>query len=102
MTVSRLNGIPGIGVDKMGNAADAVRNSEMLRLENLDTDILPPQAAIDATLAAVRRDEANSYLPFLGLKELRAAAAARVSATTGIEYDPEAQCIISAGGCRVS
>jgi len=98
MTVSRLANIPGIGVDKMGNAADALDSPEMLRLENLDTDIRPPQAAIEATLAAVQRDEANSYLPFLGLKDLRAAAAARVSTTTGINYDPEAQCIISAGG----
>ncbi len=98
MTVSRLAQIPGIGVDRMGNAADAAGSTEMLRLENLDTDIPPPRAAVEATLSAVSRDEANSYLPFLGSHALRRAAAARVSATVGFDYDPETQCIVSAGG----
>lgn len=98
MTVSRLAMIPGIGVDRMGNAADALGSADMLRLENLDTDIPPPQCAVDATIAAIRRDDANSYLPFLGIHSLREAAARRVSTTTGINYDPASQCIISAGG----
>lgn len=98
MTVSRLRDIPGIGVDRMGAAADAAGDDEMLRLENLDTDIPPPQAAIDATLAAVPRDEANSYLPFLGTEALRRAVAGRLLADTGIAYDWRAECVISAGG----
>lgn len=98
MVVSRIADIPGIGVDKIGNAADAIASKEMLRLENLDTDIAPPKAAVEATLAAIKRDAANSYLPFLGIHALRQAAASRVSATTGVEYDPVSQCIISAGG----
>lgn len=98
MSVSRLSAIPGIGVDKMGNAADADGRPEMLRLENLDTDIAPPPAAIEATLQAVKRDDANSYLPFFGIHALRNAAAERLSQTTGIDYDPETQCIVSAGG----
>ncbi len=98
MTVSRLREIPGIGVDKMGNAADAAGDREMLRLENLDTDIPPPAAAIEATLAAVTRDDANSYLPFLGIEALRRAAAARVGADSGVAYDWRSQCVISAGG----
>ena len=98
MTVSRLAHIPGIGVDRMGNAADAVGDDRMLRLENLDTDIPPPREAIEATVAAVTRDDANSYLPFLGIASLRQAAAARLSADTGVAYDWESQCVISAGG----
>ncbi|WP_217358707.1 aminotransferase class I/II-fold pyridoxal phosphate-dependent enzyme [Thalassococcus sp. S3] len=98
MTVTRLKDIPGIGVDKMGNVADAAASSDMLRLENLDTDIPPPRTAIEATLASIGRDDANSYLPFLGLGVLRQAAAARVSATAGHTYDPDTECIISAGG----
>lgn len=98
MTISRLADIPGIGVDRMGNAADATGDREMLRLENLDTDIPPPREAIEATIAAVTRDDANSYLPFLGLAQLRQVAAGRVSAATGIDYDWESQCVISAGG----
>ena len=98
MTVSRLRDIPGIGVDRMGDAADAARDPDMLRLENLDTDIPPPQAAIDATRAAASRDDANSYLPFLGTDALRQAVVARLEADTGITYDWRAQCVISAGG----
>jgi aspartate/methionine/tyrosine aminotransferase len=96
--VERLKDIPGIGVDKMGNAADAAGSDEMLRLENLDTDIPPPSEAIGATRAAIGRDDANSYLPFLGLDALREAAAARVTDTAGRTYDPVAECIVSAGG----
>ena len=98
MTVSRLRHIPGIGVDRMGDAADAARDPDMLRLENLDTDIPPPQAAIDATRAAASRDDANSYLPFLGTDALRQAVVARLEDDTGIAYDWRAQCMISAGG----
>ena len=98
MTVSRLTSIPGIGVDRMGEAADAAASGEMLRLENLDTEIPPPAEAIAATRAAVGADEANSYLPFLGIERLRRAAADRVSATTGVAYDWRSECIVSAGG----
>ena len=98
MTVSRLRDIPGIGVDRMGDAADAACDPDMLRLENLDTDIPPPRAAIEATRAAAERDDANSYLPFLGTDELRQAVVARLEADTDIAYDWRAQCVISAGG----
>ena len=98
MTVSRLRAIPGIGVDRMGDAADAAGDPEMLRLENLDTDIPPPRAAIDATRAAAARDAANSYLPFLGTEALRQAVVARLLADTGIAYDWRSECAIAAGG----
>ncbi len=98
MTVSRLKDIPGIGVDKMGQAADDAGNSDMLRLENLDTDLRPPEEALEATLAAIGRDDANSYLPFLGTNDIRRAATSRISATTGQPYDWNTQCVISAGG----
>ena len=38
MTVSRLRDIPGIGVDEVGDAADAAGDPAFLRLENLDTE----------------------------------------------------------------
>jgi aspartate/methionine/tyrosine aminotransferase len=96
--VSRLEKIPGIGVDRMGNAADAARDSSILRLENLDTDITPPAIAIETTKKAVELDENNSYLPFLGQNDLRKAAAQRVSKVSHVEYDWQSECIISAGG----
>jgi hypothetical protein len=71
MTVSRLRDIPGIGVDKVGDAADAAADPRFLRLENLDTDLRPPQVALEATHAAIDRDDANSYLPFQGHLALR-------------------------------
>ena len=54
--------------------------------------------AIEATRAAAERDDANSYLPFLGTDELRQAVVARLEADTGIAYDWRSQCVISAGG----
>jgi N-succinyldiaminopimelate aminotransferase len=95
---SRLKDISGIGVDRMGNAADAAADGTLLRLENLDTDLRPPREAIEATRAAIDRDDANSYLPFTGIDALRRAACARLSADTGIDYDWRTQCVISAGG----
>jgi N-succinyldiaminopimelate aminotransferase len=95
---SRLAHMKGIGVDRMGNAADAAAHPEMLRLENLDTDIPPPPIAIDVTRSGIDKDENNSYLPFFGLDELRQAAADRVSRVSTIEYDWRSECIITAGG----
>lgn len=96
--VSRLAQVPGIGVDRMGNAADAAHDPEILRLENLDTDIPPPAIAIEMTRRAIGVDENNSYLPFFGQDELRQAATRRVSKVSGVEYDWRTQCIITAGG----
>ena len=98
MPVSRLRHIPGIGVDEIGDAADAAGNPELLRLENLDTDVPPPAVAREVTHAAVEEDRANSYLPFQGHRALREAAAEHVSALAGHRYDPGTQCVSVAGG----
>ena len=96
--VSRLRGVPGIGVDRMGDQADVLADPAVLRLENLDTDLRPPAAALEATRRAVDEDGANSYLPFLGADALRRTAAAHVGALAGLEYDWRRSCLISAGG----
>lgn len=98
LKVSRLEKVSGIGVDRMGNAADAAHNPEILRLENLDTDIPPPAIAIEATRNSIGVDDNNSYLPFLGQDSLRKAATARVSKSCGVDYDWRSECIITAGG----
>jgi len=98
MTVSRLREIPGIGVDVIGDAADAAGDPDILRLENLDTDLRPPRVAVELTRAAVDDDAANSYLPFQGHRTLREAAAAHVGRLAGRRYDPGGQCVIVAGG----
>ncbi len=96
--VSRLQKVPGIGVDRMGNAADAAHDPEILRLENLDTDIPPPAIAIEATRNSIGLDDNNSYLPFLGQDSLRKAATMRVSKSCGLDYDWRSECVITAGG----
>ena len=98
MPVSRLAGMAGIGVDRMGNLADQSQDGAILRLENLDTDLRPPPGVEEATRQAVGEDDANSYLPFLGADPLRQAAAALVSRLSGVEYDWRNSTIVSAGG----
>jgi N-succinyldiaminopimelate aminotransferase len=90
-----------IGVERMGDAADALRDPKVLRLENLDTDLLPPQQALALTESEVRNDDANSYLPFFGHDRLRRAAVRVVERNGGLpadHYDWRRQCFISAGG----
>ncbi|MEV0402786.1 pyridoxal phosphate-dependent aminotransferase [Actinoallomurus sp. NPDC050550] len=98
MTVTRLRDIPGIGVDVVGDAADAVGDPGFLRLENLDTDLRPPAVALAATRSAVDDDAANSYLPFQGRRSLREAAAAHVGRIAGRSYDAGTECVSVAGG----
>jgi aspartate/methionine/tyrosine aminotransferase len=94
---ARLQHIAGIGVDRMGAIADGL-TTDFLRLENLDVDLAPDAAAIARTRQAVAQDDANSYLPFIGQKRLRQIAAEHVSATSGVSYSGERNCVISAGG----
>jgi aspartate/methionine/tyrosine aminotransferase len=98
MSVSRLAHITRIGVEQMGDLADSLRDPEVLRLENLDTDLRPPQSALEYTKRAVDDDDANSYLPFFGLDIMRQAAADLVGRQSGQQYDWKTECIISAGG----
>ncbi|MCZ6716515.1 MAG: pyridoxal phosphate-dependent aminotransferase [Gammaproteobacteria bacterium] len=99
MPVSRLKFISKIGVEQMGDLADSLDDPELLRLENLDTNLRPPQSALDFTKQAVDDDAANSYLPFFGLDSLRQAATELVEKTSGQRYDWKTECVISAGGC---
>lgn len=96
MTVSRLQGVPGIGVDRMGNAADSAADPELLRLENLDTDLRPLAAALAATRVAIDDDDANSYLPFPGHERLRRAVATHVG--RGVREIDWRRTLITAGG----
>ncbi len=88
----------GIGVDRMGTLADRLADPEILRLENLDTDLRPPAGVVEATRAAAAEDDANSYLPFFGADDLRRAVAERVSKASGVDYDWNRSVAVSAGG----
>jgi aspartate/methionine/tyrosine aminotransferase len=95
VSVARLRGIPGFAIDEV--AARAGADPEVLRLENLDTDVPPPREAVAATVAAVGTDEANSYLPFVGTDDLRGAVAERLTRVTGRHFLPR-HVVITAGG----
>jgi N-succinyldiaminopimelate aminotransferase len=98
MSVTRLEYITKIGVEQMGDLADSLEDQDVLRLENLDTDLRPPQSALEFTRQAVDDDEANSYLPFFGLDVMRQAAVNLVGKQSRQEYDWKTECVISAGG----
>jgi aspartate/methionine/tyrosine aminotransferase len=98
LSVSRLEFITKIGVEQMGDLADSLSDRAVLRLENLDTNVMPPASAIDFTRNAIVDDDANSYLPFFGLDSMRQAATSLVSRQSGQEYDWKTESVISAGG----
>ncbi len=87
MSVSRLQHITKIGVEDMGDLADSLNDPDVLRLENLDTDLRPPASALAHSKHAVDDDDANSYLAFFGLDAMRQAAVGLVGRQSGQEYD---------------
>jgi aspartate/methionine/tyrosine aminotransferase len=93
--VRRLDGIPGFSIDRV--AAAAGDDPDVLRLENLDTDVPPPAAAVEATRAALGEDEANSWLPFSGRDDLKHAVAASIERRGGPRYDGPREVVITAG-----
>jgi aspartate/methionine/tyrosine aminotransferase len=94
VSVRRLDQIPGFNIDRV--AAAAGDDPEVLRMENLDTDLLPVTAAIEATRAAIGQDEANSWLPFTGRDDLKEAIAGSIARRGGPQYDPS-QVVITCG-----
>ena len=98
MRPSRLAGMAGIGVDRMGDRADAMKGRDFLRLENLDTDIPPHAKALAATGKAIAEDVNNSYLPFVGQQHLRNAVARHISRIAGVPYEGARNVLICAGG----
>jgi aspartate/methionine/tyrosine aminotransferase len=95
MNVGRLEHIPGFNIDRV--AAAAGDDPDVLRLENLDTDIPPPMEALEATSAAVGNDDANSWLPFTGRDDLKEAVAAYIERRGGPRYDGRRDIVITCG-----
>jgi aspartate/methionine/tyrosine aminotransferase len=92
----RLRNIPGFSIDTVASAAGS--DPDVLRLENLDTDLAPPEAAVQATRRAVGTDDANSYLPFTGSLALRETVSQHLKRLTGRGYDPLGEIVITCGG----
>jgi aspartate/methionine/tyrosine aminotransferase len=95
MSVRRLEHIPGFNIDRV--AAAAGDDPDVLRLENLDTDIPPPVEAMEATREAIGKDEANSWLPFTGRDDLKDAVAAYIERRGGPRYDARREIVITSG-----
>jgi len=91
----RLDHIPGFNIDRV--AAAAGDDPDVLRMENLDTDVPPPPAAVEATRAAVGQDHANSWLPFNGREDLKAAVVDYVERRGGPRYDARREVVITCG-----
>jgi len=95
VSVRRLEHIPGFNIDRI--AAAAGDDPEVLRMENLDTDVAPPAEAIEATRAAIGEDDANSWLPFTGRDDLKDAVAAFIERRGGPRYDGPREIVITCG-----
>jgi aspartate/methionine/tyrosine aminotransferase len=95
MSVERLAGVPGFNIDKV--AAAAGDDPEVLRLENLDTDVSPPEEAVEATRRAIGTLEGNSWLPFTGRQDVKEAVARLISRRGGPDYDGPREIVITSG-----
>jgi aspartate/methionine/tyrosine aminotransferase len=94
MSVKRLEHIAGFNIDKV--AAAAGQDPDVLRLENLDTDLPPPPEAIEATRAAMETAAGNSWLPFTGHDDLKQAVVESIARRGGPRYDAR-QVVITCG-----
>jgi aspartate/methionine/tyrosine aminotransferase len=98
----RLTDVRGFGIDRTAVAADARTAARqdwpVLRMENLDTDLPLPPEAISETVRGLERPAANSWLPFTGDMDLRAAVSDFLAHRTGHRYDPEREIVITSGG----
>ena len=95
----RLRDVQGFGIDRTAVAADTTAGAwPVLRMENLDTDLPLPPEAIPETVRGLETKAANSWLPFTGDLDLRAAIADFLAARTGHRYDPVREIVVTSGG----
>ena len=59
----RMEDVAGFGIDRV---AAAITDPDVLRLENLDTDLPLPPEAMQVTREALDDPISNSWLPFTG------------------------------------
>jgi aspartate/methionine/tyrosine aminotransferase len=93
MRARRLDDVPGFGIDKVAAAAGA--DPDVLRMENLDTDVPPPPGVVEATRAATGPVDYNSWLPFSGRVDMKEAVADHLERRSGIRFDPNSEIAIT-------
>jgi aspartate/methionine/tyrosine aminotransferase len=95
--------IHGFGIDRVTHDAVHVTGRwPVLRMENLDTDLPLPPSAVEVTAASLATPPANSWLPFTGDSDLRAAIADLLDDRTGHRYDPESEIVVTSGGTEAA
>ena len=97
----RLERIVGFGIDRVAAASEEAGGSHggpILRMENLDTDLPLPPEALEVTRSKLEDPKSNSWLPFTGDLDLRAAISDFTAERSGHRYDPEREIVITAGG----
>jgi aspartate/methionine/tyrosine aminotransferase len=93
--------IRGFGIDQVAAVAEQTGGSHggrILRMENLDTDLPLPPEALEVTRSKLENPKSNSWLPFTGDLDLRAAISDFTAERSGHRYDPEREIVITAGG----
>lgn len=97
----RMEPIVGFGIDRVAASAEETggrHGGPILRMENLDTDLPLPLEAVETTRATLEDPKSNSWLPFTGDLDLRAAIADFTAERSGHRYDPEREIVVTAGG----
>jgi aspartate/methionine/tyrosine aminotransferase len=92
-----MDEVAGFGIDRV---AAAITDPDVLRLENLDTDLPLPPEALTVTREALDDPISNSWLPFTGDMDLREAISDHIAQRHGQRYDPERQIVVTCGGCE--
>ena len=67
-------------------------------MENLDTDLPLPPEAVSVTAENLAEPRSNSWLPFTGDLDLRAAISDFLTARTGHHFDAEREIVVTSGG----
>jgi aspartate/methionine/tyrosine aminotransferase len=97
----RIRPIGGFGIDRVAAAAEETggrHGGPILRMENLDTDLPLPPEALEMTRTKLEDPRSNSWLPFTGDLDLRAAISDFTAERSGHRYNPEREIVVTAGG----
>ncbi|HEX6024114.1 MAG TPA: pyridoxal phosphate-dependent aminotransferase [Solirubrobacter sp.] len=93
----RMQDVAGFGIDRV---AAAITDPDVLRLENLDTDLPLPPEALAVTREALDDPISNSWLPFTGDMDLREAISDHIAQRHGRRYDAAKEIVVTCGGCE--
>jgi aminotransferase len=91
----RLKNLKPSGIRRFFAAAQEIRDAVNLSVG--EPDFTPPKQALEAGWQAMREGKTH-YAPTNGIPELRQALALKASREYGLEYDPNSEILITAGG----